>query len=466
MTAVNTWLADNIRIVYLFAALMLALSTPASNTVAQTAASQPIVRVEIKGAIGVGTAYHLNEAFATAREQDAQLIVIRIDTPGGLVSATRDIIKVILGSPIPIAVYVAPSGARAASAGTYITYAAHIAAMTPGTHLGAATPIEIGAPDLPGRPGPSPGDPSKPSDDEKDNASHKKSVNDAVSYLKSLAQLRGRNAMWAEKAVREAATLTSSEALKENVVDLVANDLADLLRQLDERDVQMASGPKRLQLRNAVVVVHEPSWKVQLLNVLTDPNIAFVLLLIGIYGIIFEFWSPGLTGPGIIGAISLIVAMMALSLLPLNAAGIALLLLGLVLMVGEALAPGIGILGIGGVIAFMLGSLLLFDPAGADIDFSVAWPVALSATLTSALLIMGLLGFIFQARRRKVRTGEEELIGLEGRVVSWKTEEGRIRIHGEIWSARSSHQLKPGQAVSVDQRQGLTLVVSPIKERT
>jgi membrane-bound ClpP family serine protease len=319
---VNTWPADNIPIVCLFAALMLALSAPASNTVAQSAASQPIVRVDIKGAIGVGTAYHLNEAFATAREQDAQLIVIQIDTPGGLVSATSDIIKVILGSPIPIAVYVAPSGARAASAGTYITYAAHIAAMTPGTHLGAATPIEIGARALPGRPGPSPDDPSKPSDDDKDNPSRKKSVNDAVSYLKSLAQLRGRNAVWAV------------------------------------------------------------------------------------------------------------------------------------------------ILGIGGVNAFMLGSLILFDPAGADIDFSVAWPVALSATLTSALLIMGLLGFIFRAPRRKIRTGAEELIGLEGRVVSWKTEEGRLRIHGEIWSARSSHQLKPGQAMSVGQRQGLTLIVSPIKERT
>ncbi|MDP1749813.1 MAG: nodulation protein NfeD, partial [Reyranella sp.] len=363
----------------------------------------PVVVLDVKGAIGVGTGHMLEEGFARARAERAGLIVLRMDTPGGLVSATRDIIQSILASPIPVAVFVAPGGARAASAGTYITYAAHVAAMAPGTHLGAATPVQMGAP---GAPPPQRRDNDKPAEGE-GGAMERKVLNDAVAYLRSLAQLRGRNAEWAEKAVRDAATLTAEEAAREKVIDLLAGSIDDLLDRLDGRTVRSVEGERTLATRHARVIVVEPSWKTRLLTVVTDPNIAFILLMIGIYGIIFEFWSPGLTGPGIVGAICLLVGLMALSLMPLNFAGVALLVAGLAMMVGEALTPGFGVLGLGGIAAFVIGGLFLFDPAGADIDFAVGWPVLLAAAATNALLIVGLLGMILRVRRRKVATGSE-----------------------------------------------------------
>jgi len=446
----------------LFAAgyLMLASVVPS-----EARTPGPVVLVDVKGAIGVGTAYQLGNAFKAARLQDAALIIIRLDTPGGLVSATRDIIQLILGSPVPVAVWVAPSGARAASAGTYIAYAAHVSAMAPGTHLGAATPIQLGSPGLPSpRPTPAPDGTDKSRS--QGSAMERKIVNDAVAYLKALAQLRGRNAEWAEKAVRDAATLTADEAVKDRVVDVVAANIGELLAKIDGRLVTAAGVEQSLAVRNAIVTPLEADWKTRLISTLTNPNIAFILLMIGVYGILFEFWSPGLTGPGIVGGISLIVALMALSALPISYAGLALLALGIALMVTEAFAPGFGILGIGGAVALALGGMFLFDPSGADINFGVAWPVILSATLTSALLLVGALGFLMRVRRRKVVTGSEELIGLEGQVVSWDGNEGRIRIHGETWAVRADRSLSPGTRVSVQDRQGLTLIVRPIEERT
>jgi membrane-bound serine protease (ClpP class) len=451
----------------LVAILLAAYSARLFVVSAEARASGPVMLVDVKGAIGVGTAYHLGIALKEARQQDAALIVIRLDTPGGLVAATRGIIQDILASPIPVAVWVAPSGARAASAGTYIAYAAHISAMAPGTHLGAATPIQLGAPGLPSpSPKPAPGRPDEPGSGSKGRAMEQKVVNDAVAYLKALAQLRGRNAEWAEKAVREAATLTADEALKERVVDMVTADLGDLLTRIDGRTVTMSVGEQRLAVRNAVVTPVEADWMARFLSSITNPNIAFILLMIGVYGILFEFWSPGLTGPGVVGGISLIVALMALSLLPISYAGLALLALGILLMVAEAVAPGLGILGLGGIIAFSLGGIFLFEPSGADIDFRLAWPVLISVTLTSALLLAGVLGFLIRVHRRKVVSGPEEMIGLEGQVVSWSGNEGRIRIHGEMWAARATQPLTPGTKVSVRQRQGLTLIVGPIEERT
>lgn len=429
----------------------------------------PVVVLDVKGAIGVGTGHTIEEGLTRARDANAGLIVLRLDTPGGLISATRDITQAILASPVPVAVFVAPSGARAASAGTFIAYAAHIAAMAPGTHLGAATPVQMGTPGAPppprredGKPGESPG--GGPG-----GAMDRKVLNDAVAYIRTLAQLRGRNAEWAEKAVREAATLTAEEAVREKVVDLLAGSVDDLLDRVDGRTVRTAAGERTLATRHARVIVVEPSWKTRLLSVITDPNVAFILLMIGIYGIIFEFMSPGHIAPGVVGAICLIVGFMALSVMPLNFAGVALLVAGLAMMVAEVFTPGFGVFGVGGIAAFLIGGLFLFDPAGADIDFSVGWPVLVAAAATNALLLFGLVGMIMRVRRRKVATGAEEMIGLEGEVLDWhhgeRGGEGRIRVHGEIWSARAATPLTAGARVRVDRRDGLTLQVGPAKEK-
>ena len=426
----------------------------------------PVVVLDVKGTIGVGTVQMIDDGFAQARAVRAGLIVLRLDTPGGLVTATRDITRAILASPVPVAVFVAPSGARAASAGTYITYAAHIAAMAPGTHLGAATPVQMGAPPMaPPR--------DKPGEDQGTGGSamDRKITNDAVAYLRSLAQLRGRNVDWAEKAVREAATLTAEEAEREKVVDVLAVSVADLLDQIDGRRLQTSDGEHVLATRHARLDTVEPGWKVRLLAALTDPNIAFILLMVGLYGIIFEFTSPGHIVPGVIGTICLILGIVALSALPLSFVGVALLVAGLAMMVAEVFVPGFGLLGAGGAAAFLLGGLFLFDPAGADIDFSVAWPVLIAAVATNALLLFGLIGMIMRVRHRKVVTGAEQMIGLEGEVLDWQSGEaggrGHIRVRGEVWSARAtppgSPSLSTGVRVRVDRRDGLTLHVGPIE---
>jgi membrane-bound serine protease (ClpP class) len=420
-----------------------------------------ILLSQIKGAIGVASTQHVCGVIDEAGKSAAEIVILEIDTPGGLLSATRDLIQCILASARPVAVYVAPSGARAASAGTYIAQAAHIAAMAPGTHLGAATPVALGLPNPLQPADRRREDDDKPSSPPQQSSADQKVINDAVAYLKGLAQLRGRNAEWAEKAVREAATLTATEALTERVIDILADDVDSLLRQLDGRTVQIGGSSIELSTAGTQVVSVEPDWRLRLLAAISDPNIAFILLMIGVYGIIFEFWHPGLAGPGIVGAICLLVGLMALSVLPINLAGLGLLALGIGMMAAEAFTPGIGVLGLGGVVSFILGGLFLFDPAGADIDFAVAWPVVVGAAVTNALLFVGLLGMILRVRRRKVVTGAEQMIGLEGRVVDWENGRGRIRVHGEVWSARAAAPLAPGTPVRVERRDGLTLHVEP-----
>ena len=409
--------------------------------------SAPIAFViDVDGAIGVGTAFNLRNGLEEARKRNASLVILRMDTPGGLVSATRDIIKLILSSPIPVAVYVAPTGARAASAGTFMAYAAHVAAMAPGTHLGAATPVSVGSPLTPTQKDQKDGGDKKPGTRA---GMQDKILNDAVAYIRSLAQLRGRNADWAEKAVREAATMTSSDALKNKVVDFVAKDIPDLLQQADGKAVVVGGSTRSVASRNAAIAEYAGSWKAGFLSAITNPNIAFILLLVGFYGIVFEFWTPGLGGAGVIGAVSLLVAFAALSMLPLNYAGLGLLLLGIGLMVAEGVAPGFGILGIGGVAAFVLGGVFLFDPGGTDIDFGVAWPVLLSTAITTALLFIAGLGLIMRVRRRKVVSGAEYLIDAPGVVVDWNGDEGLVRVQGENWKARAATPLAAGQTVRV-----------------
>ena len=449
--------------------LLGAMSGTGTTQTALNPDSRRVFLVDVEGAIGVGTSHQIERALEAAREKNGELLVLRLDTPGGLVSSTREIIKSILSSPVPVAVYVAPSGARAASAGTYIAYAAHVSAMAPGTHLGAATPIPLGVPGMPGAPGPQkPQDTDKETSEEKEGktAADKKMLNDAVAFITSLAELRGRNKEWAEKAVRDAATLTSSAALSEKVVDYLAADMNDLLRQVNGRTVKTPAGERLLATSGKSVTQLDPDWRTRFITAVTDPNVAFILLVIGIYGIIFEFWTPGLAGPGVIGAICLLVALAALSTLPVSYAGLGLILLGIALMLAEAFAPGFGILGIGGGVAFIAGALFLFDPAGSDIEFGVGWPVAIGAAVTTGFLLAGVLGLAMRARQRSVITGTEDLIGATGIVKQWDEGMGRIRVRGELWGARADGELKQGDKIRVVGIDRLTLEVESISERT
>ena len=416
--------------------------------------------IDIRGAIGFVAAGQLTKALEQAANQGSPAVIVRLDTPGGLLTSTREMIHTILASRIPVVMYVAPNGSRAASAGTYLMYASHVAAMAPGTHLGAATPISLSPPGFPGGPPskPSP-DSDKQSDPDPATTSARKSVNDAVAYIRSLAELRGRNADWGEKAVREAATLTASAALKERVADVIAKDVAELLSQIDGRSVTTAAGEVRLETKGRSVVELKPDWKMQLMSAITDPNIALILLMIGIYGILFEFWSPGAIAPGVIGGICLIVALTALAVLPVNYAGLALLLFGVALMVAEAFTPGFGIAGLGGIAAFAVGALFLFDPAQSDIPIAVSWQVVAGMAVLSAAFFAGVMGFAIRARHRPVRTGAEQMIGSAGEVVSWTETAGRVHVNGEMWEARSKQSFSKGQKVRVVSRTGLTLDV-------
>src|SRR5262245_46704663 len=447
----------------------LMMAAPGGRAQPAPAPERSILLLDIKGAIGFVSSEQLTKALHRARASGAQALVVRIDTPGGLLSSTREMIHAILASPVPVVMYVAPNGSRAASAGTYLMYASHVAAMAPSTHLGAATPISLSPGGFPGAPPQQPPPQQKPSEIEKDkqpapdstSAMEKKAINDAVAYIRSLAELRGRNADWAEKAVREAATLTASAALKERVTDLIAKDVEDLLEQIDGRKVATPSGEVVLETKGRSVVELKPDWKAQLMNVIADPNVALILMMIGIYGILFEFWHPGAVVPGVIGAISLIVALASLSVLPVNYAGLALLLLGVLLMVAEAFAPSFGILGFGGIVAFVLGAFFLFDPDQSDIPIQASWQVVAGLTAVSAAFFMGILGLAVRARTRPVRTGSEEMIGLTGEVVQWAGAEGRVHVCGELWAAQSSASLAKGQKVRVVSRTGLTLAVEP-----
>jgi membrane-bound serine protease (ClpP class) len=427
-------------------------------TIARPASAQSPNRVfvtEVNGVIGVATTRQISQAIQKARQENASALVMRLDTPGGLVSSTRDIIKEMIASPVPVIVYVAPSGARAASAGTYITYASHVAAMAPGTNIGAATPVEIGG--VPGLPGG-----SQPKEKvEPKSAEQNKAINDVLAMLRSLAQLRGRSAAWAEKAVRDAATLTAVEAQKEGVVEVVTDSLDDVLTQADGRRVMVTGVETTLRTKNAEIVAVAPDWRTKALSAISDPNIAFLLMLIGFYGLILEFWNPGSFAPGVIGAISLIVGLTALTALPVNYGALSLLILGILLMIGEAFTPGIGALGIGGLAAFIIGGLFLFEGGDTDIEFAVSRWLIFGSALATAGMIVAIGGAAWSARKRKAVTGSEQLIGTRGEVVSWSELHGGVRVLGEIWSARSNRPLQVNDIVRVVGREGLTLIVEP-----
>jgi membrane-bound serine protease (ClpP class) len=445
---------------WLCAAAGAAMLLAAPSDAQETPKRGQVLTADIVGAIGVAAEIQIEIVLKRAREAEAELVLFRLDTPGGLVTSTRTIIQAILGSPVPVVTYVAPSGARAASAGTYIIYASHVAAMAPGTHLGAATPIQLGGPPNPTQPQSPQRD--KPADEKPKAGMEDKVLNDAIAYIRALAQLRGRNAEWAEKAVREAATLTATDALKQDVIEFVAADTTDLLRQVDGRSVSIGGVSRPLATKDREVVLVPPDWRTRLLGTIADPNIAFILMMIGIYGILFELWSPGVYFPGVLGGICLLLGLAALSVLPVNFAGLALVLLGVALMVGEAFTPGIGAMGIGGVVSLVIGAAFLFDPDAADIDIRVDWPVIIGTAGLSALLALSVFGYALRSRKRAVVTGAEQMIGMSGRVIAWEGDKGTVRVHGEIWSAAADRSFVPGDEVRVASRTGLTLRIEPI----
>jgi membrane-bound serine protease (ClpP class) len=416
----------------------------------------------VDDAIGPATEDYIIRALEKAMQQQAEVVIIRMDTPGGLDSAMRGIIKNITNSSVPVVTYVAPSGSRAASAGTYILYASHIAAMAPGTNLGAATPVKIGGlspPDISGK------DKDDKSDKkEKSDPMQNKIVNDAVAYIRGLAELRGRNQEWAEKAVREAASLQANEALKLNVIDVVATGMADLLTQINGRKVQVQGRERTLNTVGLAVREINPDWRSRFLSVITNPNVAYILMLLGIYGLILEFSNPGAIVPGTVGAIALLLAMYSFQLLPINYAGMGLILLGVALMIGEAFQPSFGVLGIGGVASFAMGSIILMDTdvPGLGIDISVI----ITFTISSALLFIIVVGMAIKARRRPVVSGLEELVGGEAIVLQDFEHEGRVAIHGETWRAASDVPVHKDQPVKVVSIKGLTLHVKPVTEST
>ena len=418
------------------------------------------VVLELNGAIGPAIADYVVKAIVDAGTQDAGLIVLRMDTPGGLAGSMRKIVSAILASPVPVATYVAPSGARAASAGTYIAYACAIAAMAPGTNIGAATPVQIGGGGfLPSTKKTDDKQSAEKTNGEPPDAETRKLINDSVAYIRSLAELNNRNADWAEQAVRSAASLTSSAALKLKVIDLVADDVPDLLRQIDGRTVTAGGKSVRIETANLKVVTIAPDWRTELMAIITNPNVAFLLMLAGIYGMIFEFTSPGTMLPGTIGGICLLLALYALNVLPVNYAGAGLVLLGIALLVAELFIGSFGVIGIGGVIAFGVGSFMMFHSGVPGFELSLA--VVIAATIMTAALFLLVIGLLMRSRKRPVVTGKEALLGAEGETIAWRQDEGSVRVLGEVWRARSAQPLAPGTRVKVVNRDGLVLFVEP-----
>jgi membrane-bound serine protease (ClpP class) len=409
--------------------------------------------VPLEGAIGPASADFAKRAIERAAKEGAQLVVLRIDTPGGLDTSMREIIKAILASPVPVAAFVAPSGARAASAGTFILYASHIAAMAPGTNLGAASPVSIGG-----------GGGGAPQKDEKKgeggggmDTMTRKVTNDAVAYIRGLAQLRGRNADWAEKAVREGVSLPADEARKMKVIDIVVADVPGLLKALDGR--KMPKGA--LQTAGAEVKQVEVDWRTRILAVITNPSVAYILILVGIYALIFEFMNPGLILPGVIGGIALLLALYALHLLPVNYAGLALILLGIAFMAAEAFLPAFGALGIGGLVAFVLGSIMLIDDETELPGFDIPYALIAGVAVASAGFLVFVLGLLAKSRKRAVVTGREQLIGAVGEALESFDAEGWARVRGEQWRVRSGSAVRRGQRLRVTGMKGLVLDVHP-----
>ncbi len=434
--------------------------------------------LSVSDAISPATNDYIHRGLKEAFDRNAAVVILRLDTPGGLDTSMREIIQDILASPVPVITWVAPSGSRAASAGTYILYASHIAAMAPGTNIGAATPVQFG-----GMPEMNPPEMPKPKKDksaEKDadtgddeaaadepaapaaDAMSKKILNDSIAYIRSLAEMRGRNVEWAEDAVREGSSISNDEALQRGVIDLIAGDIDDLLGQANGWQVNVNGINRDLDTSSLFIEKFERDWRNRLLAVITNPNVAYILMLLGIYGLFFEFVNPGFVLPGVTGAICLLLALYALQILPVNYAGLALILVGIMFMVAEAFAPSFGALGIGGFVAFVIGSVILFDTEGSEIQ--VAIPLIVAVSIVTGGFFLVAIRMVFAAHRKPVVSGAEEMLGSFGKVQEDFDGRGRILIHGETWQGTASQPLKRGDRVRVTELDGLTLKVVPAEE--
>lgn len=455
--------------------------TPASP------ASASAVVLEIKGAIGPATSHYVVHGIEAAEKAGSRLVILEVDTPGGLDTSMRDIIRAILASSVPVATYVAPSGARAASAGTYILYASHIAAMAPATNLGAATPVSIGGESSP-EPTPAPEPGSAPSAKPESNstpaqkpivapnptsgptklptfpvpatAMERKVINDAVAYIRGLAELRGRNADWGEAAVRGAASLPASAALQQNVIDVIAQDIPDLLSKINGREVKVANQTLKLATGNLVVQRMKPDWRTEFLAVITEPWVAYGLMLVGIYGLLLEGYNPGVMLPGVTGTICLLIALFAFQVLSVNYAGLALVALGVGMMIAEFFFPTFGSLGLGGLIAFVVGSLILFDTETPGMN--IALPMIAGVAAVGGLVIVGIAYVAARSMRRPVVTGVQGMMGDRAEVIQAFNGSGRVRYRGELWKAHSEVELQPGQMARIVKVDGLTLWVEPL----
>jgi membrane-bound serine protease (ClpP class) len=421
--------------------------------------------LQIEGAIGPATSRYFVRGLEAAQARGSRLLIVQIDTPGGLDTAMRDIIRAILASPIPVVSYVAPSGARAASAGTYILYASHIAAMAPATNVGAATPVSIGGGEEAPAPAGPPGAPgAAPAKDahaaEPATPMERKMINDAAAYLHSLAELRGRNVEWTNEAVRGAASLPASEALKKHVIDLIARDIPDLLAQIDGREVLIGNRTVKLATQGLTVERIDPDWRTKLLSVITHPTIAYGLLLIGLYGLLLEGYNPGVMFPGVIGVIALMLALFALQILSVNYAGLALVVLGVGMIIAEFHVPAFGSLGLGGLVAFVVGSIILFDAETPGM--AIGLPLIAGIATVGGLVILAIAFLGARSQRRPVVTGERVMVGRTAEAVESFNERGQVRYAGELWNAHTATPLTVGQQVRIVKVEGLGLWVEPI----
>ncbi|MGR5195602.1 NfeD family protein [Vibrio rotiferianus] len=448
---------------HLYAWLALFFTLVTSNL----SAASEIWVVPVKGAIGPAISDYLVREIELSNAEGADLVILKMDIPGGLDSSMRDIIRAITTSTVPVATWVGPSGSRAASAGTYILLASHIAAMAEATNLGAATPVALGgAPQQPSA--------EKESDDNKEEPTsepssdkvttkttmEKKVVNDAKAYIKGLAKLHGRNAEWAEKAVSEAASLDAQEALELGVIDYIAASPEELVKIASGKSIKLNNHEVTLSLENPVFIERVPDWRAEMLAVITNPNVAYILMLIGIYGLLLEFYNPGIGLPGVLGGICLLLAMYALQMMPVNYAGLGLILLGIALMIAEAFSPSFGILGLGGVVAFVLGSVFLMDSELPG--FQIALPLIFGIAIFSVALIIITVGLLLRIRGRKATTGLEAYPGKSAVVCDdFIDGTGRVQLEGALWKAKADEQLKQGDQVTIINVKGLTLTVKP-----
>lgn len=435
---------------FLIGAFLLTAATLRAEDVKENVDGVPFAYViEVKGGISPATFDLVNRHLKNAAARKADVVVLQMHTPGGLYDAMQQIIQAIIDSPVPVVTYVSPSGSHAASAGTYILYASHIAAMAPSTNLGAATPVYTT-------------DGATPNTNKNEMSTlDKKAISDASAYIRGLAELRGRNADWAERAVRNAESLTSSEALAKKVIDVIADDMQDLLRKIDGKTVKMAHGKTmRLRTKGATTESIEPDWRHDLLEVITHPNVAFILMTLGSYGLIYEFANPGTLFPGIIGAICLLLGLFAMNILPINYSGLALLFLGIALMAAEAFTTSFGILGVSGAAAFAIGALMLIK---SDIPgYGVDWWVVAATTAMSLGFLSIVLSLAFRAQKAPKTTGMEELLSSTAEVLSWGGGEGDVQVTGEVWKAVSAPGLiiQKGDKVKILEINGLILTVT------